>query len=47
MDGYLRDVRLKPDKYQWLERTLSPLPLSSAATDTDLLEILHSLKQEN
>ncbi|KKB76810.1 type IV secretory pathway protein VirD4 [Devosia limi DSM 17137] len=36
MDGYLRDVRLKPDKYQWLEQTQSPLPLPSAATDTDL-----------
>lgn len=46
IDGYLRDVRTKPDKYRWLERTQSRFPLSSAATDTDLLEILHSLKPE-
>ena len=26
MSGYLRDVRLKPDKYAWLERNVRKLP---------------------
>ena len=43
MDGYLRDVRLKPDKYHWLERKQSPSALFPSVTDTDLLDILREL----
>lgn len=41
MGGLLRDVRDKPDKYQWPERTQSLLPLSGAVTDSDILDIHH------
>ena len=43
LSGYLRDVRLKPDKYNWLG---SPLPASTASAkdDAELAQILDNLR---
>lgn len=46
MDGYLRDVRLKPDKYAWLgSAPVLPQP-SAPDPDEGILAILQSLKTQ-
>ena len=42
LSGYLRDVRLKPDKYDWLGQAL-PAPMSSTGSDDELLQIMRAL----
>lgn len=46
--GLLRDVRQKPDKYEWLDRQRFALPMSSygpkGADDVEILDILHGLR---
>ena len=50
MSGYLRDVRLKPDKYAWLanQPALPPPPVRQVAPhdDGDILGILSDLRAE-
>jgi len=50
LSGYLRDVRDKPDKYEWLDRLRFALPMSSyaaqGADDAQILDILHGLRDE-
>lgn len=43
MSGYLRDVRLKPDKYDWLKTKALP-PAAEEVGDGALLEILADLR---
>ncbi|WP_245414176.1 TraM recognition domain-containing protein [Nitratireductor sp. StC3] len=48
LSGYLRDVRLKPDKYAWLDRTAAPaMPTVPGGDDSDILGILQSLSGED
>ncbi|MBI1290196.1 TraM recognition domain-containing protein [bacterium] len=45
LSGYLRDVRLKPDKYAWLERRPAlPAPTMTETSDDQLLAMLHELR---
>lgn len=50
LSGYLRDVREKPDKYEWLDHQRFALPMSSyaahGADDAEILDILHGLRDE-
>lgn len=44
LSGYLRDVRQKPDKYEWLDRqTCAPPMPCYASKDAETLNILHDL----
>lgn len=47
MAGMLRDVRLKPDKYAWLERRAPPPLLHTKFEDgdADIMEILNALRE--
>ena len=48
LSGYLRDVRTRPDKYDWLknkQQTL-PMPMIKADIDAELDEILARLREE-
>lgn len=48
LSGYLRDVRLKPDKYEWLSSRPTPLALtslSSSEVDADIESILKNLRE--
>jgi type IV secretion system protein VirD4 len=48
MSGMLRDVRQKPDKYDWIRRRELPVPLSQPpqddVPDSDILTILRELR---
>ncbi len=44
MDGYLRDVRAKPDKYAWLGNSAS-VALSSPSADEAIEDMLESMRQ--
>lgn len=49
VSGYLRDVRMKPDKYAWLQRQRLMLPAPVRATpdpepDADILALLQNLR---
>lgn len=48
MSGLLRDVRLKPDKYGWLDRPAAhaALPAPDTDNDDDLKALLESLRAE-
>lgn len=49
MSGYLRDVRLKPDRYAWLKGGSSPISVSPGEggdPDFALLNILDGLRSE-
>lgn len=47
MAGMIRDVRIKPDKYAWLERRALPPPLRDKFEDgdADIQEILDALRE--
>lgn len=49
MDGLLRDVRTRPDKYAWLEKSrhVSALPAPTANPDADLDAIMAGLHSSN
>jgi type IV secretion system protein VirD4 len=47
MSGLLRDVREKPDKYGWIKRSASALPVFSRQpnnVDSDIIDILETLR---
>jgi hypothetical protein len=48
MGGHLRDVRLKPDKYVWLQNRSQALtaPPQTSENDTALLRLLEALRAE-
>lgn len=46
MDGYLRDVRLKPDKYAWLSQQPA-LPPTMSDPDAEILDILRKLNADD
>lgn len=45
LSGYLRDVRLKPDKYDWLSSPIPP-PTPRISQDDELRQLMQSLRAE-
>lgn len=48
LSGYLRDVRTRPDKYDWLKKKAPTIsaPISDGLNDPELDEIMHMLRRE-
>lgn len=46
LSGYLRDVRLRPDKYEWLGHQALPSPMPPMQEDAELQHILNNLRGE-